>query len=65
MTKSCQRSKNILTNRFGDTWDEAKKVENPQKKKPSKVIEFNVKEIEIIYNKLKTGEECRMSSIVL
>ena len=61
VTKSCQRSKNILANGFCKTCDEAKKVDNPQMKKTSKAIEFNVKEIEIIYNKLKpghSGPEC-------
>jgi hypothetical protein len=56
-TKSCQRSKNILANGFCNTCDEAKKLENPQKKKASKEIELNVREIETIYNKLKIGDK--------
>ena len=63
MTKSCQRFKSILTNGFCDTWDEAKKVENPQKKKTSKAIEINVNEIENIYNKIKKGEKVDQNAV--
>ena len=56
-TKPCQRSKNILANGLCSTCDEAKKRDNPQKKKTSNEIEFNVKEIETIYRKLKIGDK--------
>ena len=55
-TKSCQRSKNILANGFCNTCDEAKKLDKPQKMKATKEIEVDVKEIEVIYNKLKVGD---------
>ena len=52
MTKSCQRSKNILANGLCTSYNEAKRVENPKKKQTSYENEAN-KEIENVYNQLK------------
>ena len=55
-TKTCQRSKNILLSGFCKTCNEAKRVENPEKKKIVNEAEESFELIKNIYNKLKKGD---------
>ena len=57
-TKSCQRNKNILSNGFCNSCNDARNLDNPRPKQNKTLnrIEINVNEMEGIYGKLKKGE---------